>query len=208
MVSLVHFLSLVSRLEISFCILSHYLALIGRWFVFCRKLSFWHPLVIPEIRLSTWPPSFFNYECCVRPSFWSSRWQPDGCGKTVERLQTPASSWVVLLDRWYNPRHHNQRYRAGMAAAPNPSSPKCYSMADWLLVSKSVSECRNRCVSQFYSDYPQAWPSTSVHPRMAWIGQPWKLMAPVVTDVGQDWPTSATDGAAYLAHGREFCENF
>ena len=43
---------------------------------------------------------------------------------------------------------------------------------------------------------------------MAWIGQPWKLMAPVVTDVGQDWPTSATDGAAYLAHGREFCENF
>ena len=100
------------------------------------------------------------------------------------------------------------KYRAGMAAPPNLSSRKCYSMADCLNISKSVLESRNRCVSQFYSDYPQAWPSTGVHPRMAWIGQPWKLMVPVVTDVGQDWPTSATDGAAYLAHGREFCENF
>ena len=77
---------------------------------------------------------------CVRLSFWSSRWQPDGCGNTVEWLQTPASSWVVLLDRRYNPRHHNRQYRAGMAAAPNPLSRKCYSMADWLFSTKSVLE--------------------------------------------------------------------
>ena len=90
-----------------------------------------------------------------------------------------------------------------MAAAPNPSSRKCYSMADWLCFSKSVLECLEISVSHSFTQIIH-----SVHPRMAWIGRPWKLMAPVVTDVGQDWPTSATDGATYLAHGPEFCENF
>ena len=66
----------------------------------------------------------------------------------------------------------------------------------WEIVPKSV------CLTVLLKLY------TGVHQRMAWIGQPWKLMAPVVTDVGQDWPTSATHGAAYLAHGHEFCENF
>ena len=66
----------------------------------------------------------------------------------------------------------------------------------WEIVPKSV------CLTVLLRLY------TGVHQRMAWIGQPWKLMAPVVTDVGQDWPTSATHGAAYLAHGHEFCENF
>ena len=150
-----------------------------------------------------------NAKDSVRPSFWvvkmTARWLCEYRGKTPNSSVFLSGFIGQVVQSKTSQSTIPGRYGRG-------SQPFVTKMLQhgWLPICLEISVrvCRNRCVSQFYSDYPQAWPSTSVHPRMAWIGRPWKLMAPVVTNVGQDWPTSATDGAAYLAHGREFCENF